>query len=171
MFFYFFAGQLAQAQTFDRGVAHNKHTLNSVPQRTDTGSKKCNCNDANVFYSSTIIDDVEKVMNEELTHIFRYCDANKLSININKTKFIVITSSKKRVRKIKLIRNIEQKNCIKYLGVYIDNNISWDQQITHVNNKIAKNTGIITKLRYYVDLKMLKQLLTLISSIRTLITA
>ena len=28
----------------------------------------------------------------------------------------------------------------------------------YVNNKLAKNTGIITKLRYYVDLKMLKQL-------------
>ena len=27
-----------------------------------------------------------------------------------------------------------------------------------MNNKLAKNTGIINKLRYYVDLKMLKQL-------------
>ena len=40
-------------------------------------------------------------------------------------------------------------------GIYIDKNLTWDQQISHVNNKLAKNTGI-NKLRYYVDLKMLK---------------
>ena len=128
--------------------------INDMPNCSNKVSFRIFADDTNVFYSSTS-DDVGKVMNEELNYIFRYCDANKLSININKTKFMVITSSKKRVRKIKLIRNIEQKNCIKYLGVYIDNNISWDQQITHVNNKIAKNTGIITKLGYYVDLKMI----------------
>jgi glutaredoxin 2 len=40
-------------------------------------------------------------------------------------------------------------------GIYIDKNLTWDQQISHVNNKLAKNTGI-NKLRYYVDLKVLK---------------
>ena len=42
--------------------------------------------------------------------------------------------------------------------LYIDKNLTWDQHICHVSNKLAKNTGIINKLRYYVDLKMLKQL-------------
>jgi hypothetical protein len=30
--------------------------------------------------------------------------------------------------------------------------------IKHVNSKIAKNTAIMNKLRYYIDLKMLKHL-------------
>ncbi len=42
--------------------------------------------------------------------------------------------------------------------MYIDKYISWDQQINHVKNKTAKNTGIINKLRNYLDIKMLKQL-------------
>ena len=46
---------------------------------------------------------------EELKHIFQYCDANKLSININKANFIVITSSKRGEREIRLIRIIKQK--------------------------------------------------------------
>ena len=97
-------------------------------------------------------------MNEELNHIFQYCDANKLSVNINKTNFMVIISSKRREREIQLIRNIKQKTHIKYSGIYIDKNLTWDQQICHVNNKLAKNTGIINNLRNYVDLKMLKQI-------------
>jgi hypothetical protein len=52
----------------------------------------------------------------------------------------------------------EQKSYVNYLGVYLDEYLNWDHQIKHVNVKINKNYGIINKLRYYVDWKMLKQL-------------
>ena len=43
---------------------------------------------------------------------------------------------------------------IKYLGIYIDQNLQWGPQTQHINNKLA----IINKLRYFVDLHTLKQL-------------
>ena len=52
------------------------------------------------------------VMNRELKKVFDYCVLNKLSVNMNKTNFMLITSSKKKRINIK-IHNIEQKNCIK----------------------------------------------------------
>jgi hypothetical protein len=70
---------------------------------------------------------------------------------------MVITSTKKKIRHITL-SNIEEKLCIKYLGAYIDNKLNWKYQIKHVQSKIAKNLGILKKLRYYTDLKILKQL-------------
>jgi hypothetical protein len=85
-------------------------------------------------------------MNEELQNILQYRNVNKLSINIKKTNFMVITSHRKTCH-IK-IGNFEQKSYIKYLGIYIDQNLSWHQQISHVYNKIVKNTGIISKLLY-----------------------
>ena len=100
--------------------------INDMPNCSNKLSFRIFADDSNVFYSSTSIDDVERVMNEELNHIFQYCDANKLSVNINKTNFMVITSNKRRVREIQLIRNIKQKNHIKYLGIYIDKNLSWE---------------------------------------------
>ena len=36
--------------------------------------------------------------------------------------------------------------------------LQWEPQIQHVNNKLAKNVGIINKLRHYLDFHMLKQL-------------
>ena len=92
----------------------------------------------------------------EIEKLFRYCATNKLSINLKKTNFMLITNSNKKIRDIQ-IKNIEKRDFIKYLGIYIDKNLNWDYQIKHVNNKIAKNTGIINKLRYYLDLKTLKQ--------------
>ena len=48
------------------------------------------------------------------------------------------------------IDNNEPKEYIKYLRVY--------SQIQHINNKTAKNAGILTKLRHYIDFNMLKQI-------------
>ena len=55
-----------------------------------------------------------------------------------------------------IIHNIERKSQIKYLGVYIDQNLHWGSQIQNIK-KLVKNIGIINKLRYYVDLLILKQ--------------
>ncbi len=54
-----------------------------------------------------------------------------------------------------LINNLKKRDFINYLGTYIDKNLNWDYRIKHVSNRIAKNTGIINKLRYYLDLKTL----------------
>ena len=76
---------------------------------------------------------------------------------MKKTNFMVISSNTKEHININ-IHNIECKNCIKYLGIYLDEHLNWKSQIVHVNNKIAKNIGIFYKLRHYLNIHMLKQL-------------
>ena len=95
-------------------------------------------------------------MNEELKLVFKYCTTNRLSINLGKTNYMVISSS--RLNGSLHRHNIKRKSQIKYLGVYIDQNLHWGPQIQHINDKLAKNVGIINKLRYYVDLHTLRQL-------------
>lgn len=53
------------------------------------------------------------------------------------------------------ILNIEQKDHIKYLGVYLDRYLSWEHQIKLVHSKSSKNIGILRRLRYYVNFKTL----------------
>ena len=113
-----------------------------------------------MFYTSDKLHHLETVMNEELQLVFEYCIINKLSINLAKTNYMLISSSRSS-GSINLVHNIECKSQIKYLGVYIDQNLHWGPQIQHINNKLEKNVGIINKLRYqyYVDLHaLLRQL-------------
>jgi hypothetical protein len=70
---------------------------------------------------------------------------------------MIITSRQKNGTSIN-IPNINHKQHIKYLGIYIDEHLNWHTHIAHVSNKIAKNIGILYKLRYYLEFKMLKQL-------------
>ena len=44
------------------------------------------------------------------------------------------------------------------MGVFIDEHLQWDEQLQHIENKIAKNTRVINKLRHFVSIHMLKQL-------------
>ena len=78
-----------------------------------------------LFSSSNLIQALEKTINEEFNHLLSYCSANKLSVNFKKTNYMIIFSPQK-TNKLKLnLHNIEEKNYIKYLGIYNDNNLNW----------------------------------------------
>ena len=71
---------------------------------------------------------------------------------------MIIASPKKKLSINLTAFNIQQKCTIKYLGIFIDENLKWDAQIQHVNNRITKTLGILIKLRYYVSVSSLRQL-------------
>ena len=45
--------------------------------------------------------------------------------------------------------------CIKYLGVILDNKLSWIQHISYVKSKVSKGIGIMYKARNYINKKAL----------------
>ena len=100
-----------------------------------------------MFYASNNLYNLEYVKNEELKSVVKYCAraVKKLSINFSKTNYILVSSS--RLSGSINVNNIKIKSQIKYLGVYIDQHLHWGPQIKHINNTLAKNRGIITKLR------------------------
>ena len=81
-------------------------------------------------------------MNSELQKVIDYCNLNKLSINMKKTNFMIITSPQKpTVHNINIL-NIDRKTSIKYLGIYLDEHLNWKTQIAHVQDKLTKNLGV-----------------------------
>jgi hypothetical protein len=89
-------------------------------------------------------------MNSELTHISEWFKANKLSLNIDKTNFIIFKNKNKPIPQHFDIlldhKPIQQVKFTKFLGVYIDEHLSWKEHIRIIENKISKNCGIIRKL-------------------------
>ena len=53
---------------------------------------------------------------------------------------------------------IQEKEYTKYLGILIDNKLSWNHHIKHANLKISKGIGILTKLRRYLSKGVLRTL-------------
>ena len=130
--------------------------INDIANSSDKLHFRLFADDTNLFYAAKTSDELQRVMNEELKHVLRYCKINKLSVNFKKTNFMLLAP--RNYKPLVKINNIEYKPYIKYLGVYIDDKLNWEYQIKHINDKLSKNTGIISGLRHYMNLKMIRQL-------------
>ena len=79
--------------------------------------------------------------------------ANKLTLNLKKTKFMIFSKKVKKKSKEKKFKININNHCIKqvtemkYLGVILDNKLNWHNHIQHICTKLAKAAGIIYKVR------------------------
>lgn len=53
---------------------------------------------------------------------------------------------------------LEKSDHIKYLGVMIDDILSWKYHISYVCSRVSRNIGIISKIRHYLSIHQLKQI-------------
>ena len=131
--------------------------INDLPNTSSKLVFRIFADDTNIFCSSNDSNELQKVINEELGNVLKYCVANMLSINFKKTNYMIIASPKKKTNISITTCCIEQKSQIKYLGVSIDEHLKWYAQLQHINNKLTKTVGILFKLRHYMPISALKQ--------------
>ena len=121
--------------------------------------------DTNFLLPHKNIDTLFDSMNVELANVSTWFKSNKLSLNVDKTKWLIFHPLSKRQLLPQtlpnlLIENIHIKRELptKFLGVFIDENLSWKQCIDIVSSKISKNISILYKSRDILSKQCLKQL-------------
>ena len=110
--------------------------------------------DTTVHYSDKTSSDTENLLNNELSKVSDWLAANKLSLNVKKSNFLHFHHGKFKKPTINLKINgvdVEEKEVTKYLGVFIDNKLTWRSHIEHVKTKLSRGNGMISKIRYYVN--------------------
>ena len=100
------------------------------------------------------------VVNSELNKIFNWLCANKLSINVTKSKYIIFHSQKKNINnKVpQIIFNETPVVNFDFLGIFLDEHMTWTSHINKIANKIAKSIGILNKLKQYLPSYILRTL-------------
>jgi len=84
---------------------------------------------------------------------------NRLSINYNKTEYLVLTYRKLGGKKLKIRiddHEINQNSETCYLDILIDDKLNWKPQIRQHCGKVAKGTWALSKLKKYVNLQTMK---------------
>ena len=82
------------------------------------------------------------MLNLEMDKLSIWFKANKLSLNLKKTKFMVFKPRQKRsICNIQI--SIDNQNIVKvkdtnFLGVILDESLNWKSEISHIANKVAK---------------------------------
>ena len=101
---------------------------------------------------------LEKEVNEEINKVYEWLAANKLTLNISKSKFMIVSNKKSTLNNFQVnIKNhpLDQCDKYKYLGVIIDKNLTWKAHIEYVASKVSKVCGSLAKLRHSVNTKIL----------------
>ena len=114
--------------------------------------------DTCLFFKSNCMNTLQAAVNGEIKHVDDWLISNKLTLNCSKTKFMVLTRSHE-LQKIKInvvTGAVEEVNQVKYLGVLIDNQLKWQQQLDHVCKKLACASYALLKLRAFSPISTLK---------------
>jgi len=93
----------------------------------------------------------------ELESLRKWFEANKLSLNLKKTKYIVIGNKvANKLCRLKIGEvEIERVYVIKFLGINIDDRLNWKVHINILKNKISKVIAILCKIKTSVNQKAL----------------
>ena len=115
--------------------------------------------DTSIFYSHKCLDTLIDTLNLEIANISTWFKCNKLSLNIDKTCFINFNVSQSQPI---LLRNISidnlpitEKKSTKFLGVTLDDNLTWNNHIHNVIISISKATGVLRRLKNMITKKAL----------------
>ena len=115
--------------------------------------------DTNIYYESKDLFNLIKIVNKELRLVKKWLDANKLSLNIDKTNYIIFHSSSVNVPSgsdIKIgEKHIKRVKFVKLLGLLLDEHLSWKYHLSELSKKLARTCGMFFKIRNLLPLDVL----------------
>ena len=118
--------------------------------------------DSNLFCANKSLAALEQITSEELAHIHEWLCANKLSLKIEKSNFVVFHPPQKKLNfSVKIVLNdkvLKYEKNIKYLGVVTDCHLNWKAHISYLTKKLNRNVGALSKLRHFVTTDILTNL-------------
>ena len=118
--------------------------------------------DTNLFFNNPNILNLEAILNAELEKVSQWLYANKLSLNIEKTSFVVFHSPQRRIaHNLNLSissMSVKSVNQVKYLGLVFDSNLNWKPYLHELSKKVSRGIGVLSKITYFVHRKILHQL-------------
>jgi hypothetical protein len=158
--------------------------INDLPNCTDMLSLLF-ADDTACLTSGNNLKNVIKKANVELQKLSQWFRANKMAVNVSKTKYIIFKPSNKKVEigpgegvlfnnndigetsdesKIFALDRIHDDNpnvadrTFKLLGVYFDENLNFNQHCNHVCNKLSQSSYIINRVKHVLPRNVLRTL-------------
>ena len=125
--------------------------INDLPRVSTKLKFLLYADDSNILYENTDANAIIKTINMKMQKNMEWFKSNKLHININKTVAMLFHTRQKRV-------NIDENLIVidgniipfttntKFLGINIDNNLTWKAHINHITTIISKGVGVLSRL-------------------------
>lgn len=125
--------------------------VNDIENIKLNGNISLYADDTSIFNKDKNADNLVEKTNQDLKEIVNFFKINRLEINEKKTQLMLFTSPQKKFKTNTnfIINNtaLEPATCIKYLGLYFDPHLKWENHINFIVKSVAPIIGILFKLK------------------------
>ena len=97
---------------------------------------------------------LEDLVNSELENIDQWLIDNRLSLNVDKSCFLLFTGKTRFQQDFKICisdKEVSRVSAAKYLGVHIDDKLNWQLHLSHVLTKIKQGLGALRKIKHVIS--------------------
>ena len=108
--------------------------------------------DINLLFADSNPRNLQRTVNKALKKLVEWLRANRLSLNVDKTEFLIFRPPKQSCERIVLTldgKKIFESSNIKYLGLLMDSRLTWKFHINELSKKLSRAIGILYKIRAY----------------------
>ena len=116
--------------------------------------------DTNFLITGKSLKKINKYVNHDLRLLCHWLRANKISLNASKTEIIIFKRKNKQIQKHLNFRvsgqKIEITNSVKYLGIQLNDSLTWKTHLISLLPKLNRAIGLLSKIRCYTPKYLLK---------------
>ena len=116
--------------------------------------------DANILIVGRDMNEIKNQLDQLTSALINWVNTNGLSLNIKKTKYMLFANTKIPSDFTATMANvpIERTSVARFLGVLVDENLTWKQHIATLQTKMTRNAGILLRLKGILPISILKTL-------------
>ena len=127
--------------------------INDLPVHLQNTTVTLFADDTALYCSSDSAHDLETKLNQDLGRLAQWLHRHKLTLNVSKFKFILIGSPRKLNSFKEVTLKIQEKkldkaNSYKYLGVIINETLTWSDHINLIKSKVSQRLGLLRRIKH-----------------------
>ena len=130
--------------------------INDIANSCKEGQFRIFADDTGIFCHSYNIESLIAKAEVIIKNVSKWFAANKLTLNVSKTSYVIFKS--KKMTNINIPNTISYKEIkinresqVKYLGLILDEHMSWDSHTNEICNKLKSFFPLFYNIRHYLD--------------------
>ena len=137
--------------------------INDLPNCCNIGNFRIFADDTNVFFQCKTANELITQGQNIMISLNSWFKQNKMTLNVEKTSFTIFKSNRLKINNLPnqinfLDTKITRSPHVKFLGMTLDENLSWDLHISEICNKLKSLFHIFYNIRAYLSKQDIKTL-------------
>ena len=134
--------------------------INDLPLSTKKTKSVLFADDTTLFTTNSNIVDLSNDISDDLQHVKEWLISNCLTLNVMKTHYIIF-STREVPNNIRITigqNTLERKKSGKFLGVILDEKLTFKEHLASITTKVSKIVGLFFKLKLSFPLDVIHKL-------------